>query len=192
MVIGQSNAVNMVKLSNLSSKLTTMFDNAHVINCGHGGQAISKFLPNWDEQSFYGDCIKQIGDKTIGGIIFWQGETDAMNLYEPDQKTPLASTWAQKATSVLKGLRQDTGQINIPIILVIINNKQHSALFPNWQSIRLTQQRFNSPHLYKLDSNRYPFAIDSKLTNDPIHLTPAGYNAIGAEIANIFWTLTNR
>jgi hypothetical protein len=150
--IGQSNAVGIIRESNA---------NIIFINCAHDGQSIDKFEVNLDENSFFGDCIKKItaSNEKIDGVIFWQGENDAI-------KRIKSKTWSIKATKVILGLRQFIDN-NVPILMVILHDKKPPKNIKYWRIIREMQQNFAG--IYKIDSTNYEFEDDN------LHLTPNGY-----------------
>jgi hypothetical protein len=157
-IIGQSNADLLAKNGH--------FDD-NIINCGHHGQHIIKFMPDWSASSFYGDCIKKIGKRKIDNIIFWQGEQDTIELND-------YTYWKACAKAVIKGLMDDAGTNKTKIIMVVLNDKPHSMKY--WLSIRNTQLNLSAPNMVRIDSSYYEFEPGN------IHLTAFGYQSIADDI----------
>ena len=167
-LIGQSNAYYMAEHSDLSTPTV----NAHLINCGYRGQPIAYFRPSYNHDTAYGSCIKQALDAPkIDGIVFWQGESDTVSL-------ALAKEWEFSATGVIQSLKSDLGS-NIPIVMVIINGFP-STQWPYWLTVRASQCRFRTKNLALIDSSNYEFQPGN------LHLTLAGYQAIGVDITKLF------
>ena len=163
-IIGQSNAYQMANEWDIIKPDDT------IINCGHNGQKIVTLLPNYDEKTFYGSCLKNAWMRPIDVIIFWQGESDARNIND-------AKAWSGNATTVIRSLRQDLNA-NIPVIMMILNNLPHDkTLLTGWWIIREAQKQFNAPFLKKIDSSGYEFEIGN------IHLTPYGYDTLINDIS---------
>jgi hypothetical protein len=182
-VFGQSNAGGIANYGKLDEKLSNATDTAHIVPCWKGGTELSKFMPSYDIASIYGECLKKIGTNKISGIVFWQGERDASRLTEVGTKTPVATSWMARVTTIIRTLRQDINQGNIPVVVVLMNDKAHTKTFPYWKSIRNLQQRISAPNVMKVDSSPYGFNNDACYPGDAIHLTQSGYDAISLEIS---------
>jgi hypothetical protein len=167
-IVGQSNATGLVNYGGLSQKL-----GAGIIDCTHGGKPIIDFMASWDSTTFYGDCLKKVGGMKVSGIVFWQGETDSKDYVS-------AKNWPARARAVMAGLRNETAGIDMPIVMVALNNKP--SPYKYWKAIRTFQLRMFAPNLTVIDSSPYAFKPDS------VHLTPSGYDQISCKIAEIFTT----
>lgn len=168
-IIGQSNANFIAQYSDLSTDGVT----AHLINCGYNGQPISYFRPSYSYSYGYGLCMKKaLAAPRIDGIVFWQGEHDTRDIKSVRE-------WHYAATEVLRSLRVDLGDLSIPIVMVALNNFPEPK-FTYWFNIRVMQLQFKLRNFKIIDSSNYEFQRGN------LHLTIAGYQAIGVDIGKIF------
>lgn len=168
-VIGQSNAYYMANTPVLKNTLSTPETRVNIINCSHPGQKVKMFTASWLETTYFGNCLHQIGNRKLDGIIFWQGESDTKLIFD-------ANRWPIIARGILVSLRVETDSGNIPIVMIALNNLSH-PLGPYWKDIRGYQISMVAPNLHKLDSSNYQFRPDN------VHLL--NYDAIAIDAAKL-------
>ena len=171
-VIGQSNATGIVAYGGLASKL-----GVDVVDCTHRGMPIKSFIPSYDSMSFYGDCLKKAQPYNVKAIVFWHGESDTT--------IELVTQWTYKAMHVIRSLRQDLGDLKMPVVLVVLNNQPSNIAHPRWQTMRAYQKRFTATNLHKVDSDKYLFKNENIAgrMGERLHLTIESYGQISSEIA---------
>ena len=165
-IIGQSNARGIYD--------SGVIKNA--INCSYPGEKISMFLKGGE---YYSKCIKDIGNRKVDAVIFWQGESDSVSEIEAKQ-------WKAKTLKVLRSLRKDVCNKKTKLIVVLLNNVNPDPVFPYWLTVRDSQLELKGG--VKIDSGYYPFESELYANGNyyygNIHLTKEGYKMISQDINN--------
>ena len=138
------------------------------IDCATPDTRLAQFARSWVRTTLYADCLAAIGDKHIDGVIFWQGENDAMS-------QAWAQNWAREFVGVISGLRQDLGYC-VPVAVAVLRQGQDSPITPFWGTVRALQANLDGPELVTVstDGVQYP---------DKIHADYAGHFTIGRKFA---------
>lgn len=150
-----------------------------MINCAIGGTSI---IGQREGQLIFDGCLSAVADQmgptdTIEGVLFWQGETDAI-------AGMVGSEWARMFGNYRADIRRRVGKPNLPIMFV-----QLGILAPNypgvdyniltWDEIKLEQEMINDPCAAMAKSE------DLQLS-DHIHYTTESHAIIGNRLFRAF------
>ncbi|MCR4693365.1 MAG: sialate O-acetylesterase [Firmicutes bacterium] len=146
-----------------------------LIPCAYGGSSIS----DWSKENngfLYNEMISVINDKSIKGILWYQGEYEAMNCD--------SENYFEKFCTFVKNIRQDTNNPNLPIITCQLN--RHTDDFDNgdemdihYTSIREAQRKA----FMELDNISIVPTIDAGRLSDGIHNSKSANMLIGERLA---------
>ena len=157
-----------------------------LIPCSHGGSSLDQWDPaqkDKGDDSLYGAMLNRVkmvgGGAKIKGLLWYQGETDALC------KVP---KYEERFLKFIDSLRADLGQPDLPIICVQIGRlvgpdfvtPQGPSSAPNWEEVREIQRRV--PTLRK---NVYTVAGIDLTLDDPIHVSAEGQARLGRRMAEV-------
>ncbi|MEO1400996.1 MAG: sialate O-acetylesterase, partial [Cyanobacteria bacterium J06635_1] len=108
-----------------------------LIPCANGGSTITAWQRDRSDQTLYGSCLKRIqAASTMGkvsGVLFFQGEADALDPKSAVALQPAADAWATRFTQFATDLRSDLAQPTLPIVYAQIGPlAADPARFPYW------------------------------------------------------------
>jgi len=173
-VIGQSNAKGIVNYGDIEQRLSINGNVAKIIDCTKSGTKIKYFMPSWLNNTLYGNCLANVSNKNVFGIIFWQGESDTLTM-------DCSDNWAINVMTLLSQLRIDAGNNETKIIIIALNGLHNNqSYYIGWPKIRSDGLKLVAKNLIVIDSDNYPFSPGN------IHLTQTGYEQISQDIADIF------
>jgi len=158
-----------------------------LIPCAKGGSSIAEWQRNLSEKSLYGSCLKRVkiaatkGD--ISGLLFFQGEADALRPKPNSKFPPFPGRWAAKFTQFVEDVRGDLSQADLPVVFAQIGTTKSPHLYVNWQEVKQQQENVN------LSSVAMIYTQDLSLKDD-VHFTTASYQKIGERFAYKFLALT--
>lgn len=185
---GQRDAVSLDKSAGVgpSLALADAFVSRHpgisvgLIPCAKSGSSISQWQEKISrpEDSLFDSCMHRM--KTVSpavgairAVVFWQGGRDARRQED-------AMKWADRFTTFVDELRKGLGNPNLPIIMVVLGDKDERVAnkYPYWNLVREQQRSVNIPGVFKIEANGYE-------REDGIHFTTKGQLAFGAAIAGL-------
>ncbi len=160
-----------------------------LIPCAKGGSLISEWRRNLSDTTLYGSCLKRIRAASamgeIAGILYFQGEIDAVDPKEHPDRTFLPNQWANEFTTLVKDWRQDLGRPQLPIVFAQIGTHTDPTLFKHWDQVK-AQQR----------SVRLPFSTmvttDDLALQDYVHFTTDSYRVIGQRFGQAYLSLRSQ
>ncbi|MEM6349392.1 MAG: sialate O-acetylesterase [Cyanobacteria bacterium P01_D01_bin.14] len=151
-----------------------------LIPCAKGGSSIAQWQRDLSDQSLYGSCLKRIRAASVmgqlEGVLFFQGEADAIDPTLYPSMQPQADRWGQQFTQMVRDLRQDLNQPDLPVVYAQIGADPQDQTLPNWERVRQQQQQIDVP-----DSAR--IQTDDLETWDGVHFTADSYRIIGQRFA---------
>ncbi|MCT7951383.1 sialate O-acetylesterase [Ancylothrix sp. C2] len=160
-----------------------------LIPCAKGGSSIAEWQRNLSEKSLYGSCLKRVKlaatKGKISGVLFFQGEADALKPKPNAKFPPFPGRWAAKFTRFVDDFRGDLSQPDLPVVFAQIGSTKSPKLYINWQEVQRQQEEVN------LSSAAMIYTRDLPLKDD-VHFTTASYQKIGERFANQFWQLTQQ
>ncbi len=117
----------------------------------------------------------------IAGLLFFQGETDALGApLHPD--APLVpTTWAAEFSTLVAAFRSDLQIPKLPVVFAQLGTTTQSA--PHWQTLKTQQRSVQLPNTVMITTDDLPLT-------DYVHFTPASYQTIGKRFADAYHTLT--
>ena len=111
-----------------------------------GGSAIKEWQRNLSEDSLYGSMLKRVfAASTVGkikGLIFMQGETDALD----KNKYPKVSlNWKKNFSQFVHDFRSDLNDTNLPVVFSQLGPRKAERHI-NWKHIKDEQMGVELPH----------------------------------------------
>ena len=154
-----------------------------LIPCALGGSTINQWDPAGKihgDSSLYGAMLNRVrsaGIQNIKGLIWYQGESEAM-LGQPE-------TYKAKLLHLIDSFRKDIGKPDLPVLIVQIGRFiiRDPVMDFNWETLRNIQL-----NAIKERSNLYTTSgIDLEL-DDCVHLSSQGNQRLGARLGEIALT----
>lgn len=158
-----------------------------LIPCAKGGSSITDWQRDLSDQTLYGSCLKRIQAAsimgTVKGVLFFQGEADAIDPKAYPSLRPAADSWAEKFTQFASDMRSDLAQPQLPIVYAQIGPlAAASGDFPHWQTVQAQQRQVQLPHTEMITTT------DLSL-GDSVHFDALSYEEIGQRFAQQMMTL---
>ena len=157
------------------------------IPCARGATSIEKWQRNLSENSLYGSCLKRArAASTMGkivGLLFYQGEADALDPEVYPQRKPSPFKWAEKFSRFVHDIRSDLGLPNLPIVFAQLSHNKAPKRYVYWEEVKKQQAKVNL-------SNVRMVKIPKLVLKDYVHFTKEGYDTIGKLFAEAYWKLT--
>lgn len=159
-----------------------------LIPCAKNSSAIGQWQRDLSDQSLYGSCLKRalaaspMGE--LSGILFFQGEADAVDpILEPDPK-PNASEWDVLFTQFITDFRKDLGQPDLPVVFAQLGSTLAIDAFTNWELVKEQQLSVELPMTTMITT-------DDLSLLDGVHFTAESYKVIGERFAEAYWNLAD-
>ena len=160
-----------------------------LIPCAKNSSAIIEWQKNLSDQSLYGACLKRVRAASpmgqISGLLFFQGEEDALNPTLYPHPEPHSEDWAQLFSSFIFDFRKDVGQTSLPVIFAQIGSDPATTDFLNWKFIKEQQASVTLPMTTMIITDDLP-------TMDGLHFTTDSYRIIGNRFAEAYWDLVEK
>ena len=111
------------------------------------------------------------------GILFFQGEADAVDPKLFPSLRPDAEAWAEKFATFAFNFRQDIGQPNLPLVYAQLGSPadEDTEGLPYWDAIKTQQENIQIPSARMI--------VTEDLPMDGIHYTTNSYEVIGQRFA---------
>lgn len=158
-----------------------------LIPCAMGGSAIDEWMPHRSERSLYGSCLKRIRAATplgdVAGILFMQGETDALAADRRAKATSSPHQWRSKFSAIVQSWREDLGHPDLPVVFGQIGSHRAApGRFPHWETVQSQQQSVSLPATAMVQTG------DLRL-RDAVHFTREGAIVLGKRMAEAWLDL---
>jgi len=143
----------------------------------HGGTSMSQWDPklkNKGGESLYGSLIRRLKllDTKVSGIAWYQGESDA--------GFDVAPYYLERMKKLIRAIRRDTGDPNLPFAVVQLARYFGNGFDPNsWNLIQDCQRQL----FRKVKNVAVVPAIDLPM-DDHIHISGDGANVLGQRLAH--------
>ncbi|MEO1636331.1 MAG: sialate O-acetylesterase [Cyanobacteria bacterium J06631_9] len=151
-----------------------------LIPCARDGSSITNWEKSPSDDSLYGSCLKRVRAAstmgTVSGILFFQGEADAI---DPDQfpsLQPDAGAWAEKFATFAFNFRTDIGNPALPLVYAQLGQPENLEGLPNWDAVQQQQESLQIPNAGMI--------VTEDLPMDGIHFTADSYRVIGQRFAD--------
>lgn len=157
-----------------------------LVPCAKSASTILQWQRDLSDQSLYGSCLKRtLAASSMGkvsGILFFQGEADALNpaLY-PDPE-PKASEWAELFTQFVTDFRNDLGDTDLPVVYAQLGGNSEPEAFSNWELVKQQQASVQLPQSAMITT-------DDLALLDGLHFTTDSYRTIGKRFAEAYWNV---
>ena len=156
-----------------------------LIPCARNGASITDWAKNPSDQSLYGSCLKRIRAAspmgTVNGILFFQGEADAIDPQQFPTLQPDADAWAEKFATFAYNFRADIGNPRLPLNYAQIGQTGDLEGLPNWSAVQAQQENIQIPDAAMI--------VTKDLPMDGIHFTADGYRTVGQRFAAALGTI---
>jgi hypothetical protein len=147
-----------------------------LIPCAKNDSSIEEWQRNLSENSLYGSCLKRsLAASPMGrikGLLFFQGETDALDPDLEPQKIKSPFQWEEKFQKFVKDIRQDLNIHGLPIVFAQIGMNQNFKEFKNWKIVQEQQSRVRLPNCKMIKT-------DDLSLIDGVHFDNKSYRMIG-------------
>ena len=157
-----------------------------LIPCAKNSSGIIQWQRDLSDQSLYGSCLKRVRAASsmgeISGILFFQGETDALDPIQYPDPPPHPSDWSELFTTFIADLRNDLHEPDLPVVFAQIGTNWSPEAFPSWDIVRKQQASIQLPMTTMIATDDLPLL-------DGLHFTVDSYRIIGKRFADSYWTL---
>jgi hypothetical protein len=151
-----------------------------LIPCAKGDTTIAEWRRNLNDRTLYGSCLKRVraaslvGD--LAGILFFQGEADAVAPHhEPDRDLD-ATAYARRFAEFAAAFRVDVGNPHLPFVFAQIGTQDAAKYFAHWDLVREQQASVQLPCSAMIRTDDLPL-------RDVVHFTTRSYRTIGQRFA---------
>lgn len=154
-----------------------------LIPCAKGATSIYQWRRNLSDNTLYGSCLKRVraastmGD--VAGLLFFQGETDALDSKQYPELALLPNQWADKFTVFVSDWRRELNRLELPVIFAEIGNNTTPDKFTNWEMVQEQQRSVRLPFCAMITT-------DDLHLKDNVHFTTESYQIIGQRFAEAY------
>lgn len=160
-----------------------------LIPCAKNSSGIIQWQRDLSDQTLYGSCLKRIRAASpmgeIAGILFFQGETDAVDPIQYPDPPPYPSEWSALFIAFITDLRNDLDQPDLPVVFAQIGSNWAPEAYPNWDFVMQQQSSLQLPMSAMITTSDLPL-------HDGIHYTTDSYRIIGRRFAEAYWNLVEQ
>jgi hypothetical protein len=157
-----------------------------LIPCAAGNTAIVQWQRDLSDTTLYGSCLKRAGAATplghLEGILFFQGEADALDPQQNPERVLSAFDYAAKFSTFVTDFRGDLSLPNLPLVFAQIGSNTAPEAFNNWQVIQEQQATVKLPCTTMITTQDLPLG-------DAVHFTTESYKIIGQRFAEAYLDL---
>lgn len=157
-----------------------------LIPCAKNSSGIIQWKRDLSDQTLYGSCLKRVRAASpmgeIAGILFFQGETDAIDPLQYPDPPPHPFEWSALFTAFITDLRTDLNQPDLPVVFAQIGSTWSPETYPNWDLIMQQQASIQLPNSAMITTSDLPL-------QDGIHFSMNSYRIIGRRFAKAYWDL---
>jgi hypothetical protein len=160
-----------------------------LIPCAKNASGIIQWQRDLSDQSLYGSCLKRVRAASpmgeVAGILFFQGETDAIDPLQYPDPPPHPLDWSDLFSNFVTDFRNDLGEPDLPVVFAQIGASWSPDSFPNWSIVREQQASVQLPMSVMI-------VTDDLLLMDGLHFTTDSYRVIGMRFAEAYWDLVEQ
>lgn len=157
-----------------------------LIPCAKGSTSISQWGRDLSDNSLYGSCLKRARAAStmgeIAGILFFQGEDDAVDPVRFPARNPQPHEWAERFSQWVADFRRDLGDPTLPIIFAQIGVHRAPELLTEWETVQAQQASIQLPRVAMIRT-------EDLTLQDEVHFSAESYQVIGARFAEAYWQL---
>ena len=157
-----------------------------LIPCAKNSSLIVQWQRDLSDQSLYGSCLKRVRAASpmgeIAGMLFFQGEADALDPIQYPNPPPHPLDWSVLFSSFVTDFRKDLYSPDLPVVFAQIGTSLSPEAFPNWEIVKAQQASLHLPKSEMIVTDDLPLF-------DGIHFTTDSYRIIGRRFAEAYWDL---
>lgn len=113
--------------------------------------------------------------ETVSGILFFQGETDAVDPEKFPNLNPDPAAWAEKFATFAYNFRADIGNPALPLVYAQLGQPANLEELPYWEAVQQQQASLQIPNAAMITTKDLP--------TKGVHFTAEGYKTIGERFA---------
>jgi hypothetical protein len=160
-----------------------------LIPCAKNSSAMGQWQRDLSDQSLFGSCLKRAWAASpmgqISGILFFQGETDALDPNRFPDPQPNPSDWSGAFTAFVNDFRNDLDDPDLPVVFAQLGSNASTGDFPNWDLVKEQQLSVQLPMTAMIITDDLPLL-------DGLHFTVESYRIIGKRFADAYWDLVEQ
>lgn len=154
-----------------------------LIPCAKGSSSIYEWQRNLNDNALYGSCLKRVHAASImgevAGLIFFQGETEALDPTQYPELTLYPTKWADDFAVFVNNWRSDLNLPELPVVFAEIGTNTTPDIFPNWEVVKEQQRGVRLPFCTMITTDDLPL-------KDTVHFTTESYQIIGRRFAEAY------
>lgn len=153
-----------------------------LIPCALGGTSILAWQKNLSDETLYGSCLKRARAASpmgkIAGILFFQGEADAMDPKKLPDQHPAPTRWAELFTQWVFDFRTDLNDPQLPVVFAQIGKTIYPE-FTQWDEVKKQQASIHLPRVAMIHT-------EDLALEDGLHFKSESYDKIGERFAQAY------
>jgi Carbohydrate esterase, sialic acid-specific acetylesterase len=150
-----------------------------LVPCAKGGSSLAQWSPNPSPSTLYGSCLRRAKaaiteGAELGGVLWYQGETDAASLSE-------TALWPSRMATLVFRLRQDLRSTTLPWVVVGLADYPAAGPrpYPGWSEIQRAQLRLPR----QIRNLAHVSAAGLSTNADSLHLDTVAHEQLGPKLA---------
>ncbi len=151
-----------------------------LIPCAKNGSSIEEWQRSLSDNSLYGSCLKRaLAASPMGkirGLLFFQGETDAMAPDLDVQRVKFPFRWGEKFSRFVNDFRNDLKIRDLPVVFAQIGINKEPKAFKNWKIVQEEQRKVRLARCRMIKT-------DDLSLKDEVHFDNKSYQVIGERFA---------
>lgn len=151
--------------------------------CAKNDTSLDEWQRHKSDNTLYGSCLKRIqAASTMGhvkGLLFYQGETDAVDPYRYPGKVRSVENYATQFTKLVEDFRHDLNAPTLPVIFAQLGSHRSPERFIHWERIKQQQAAVELACASMITTDDLPLS-------DKVHLSSGGYIEAGKRFADAF------
>jgi len=152
-----------------------------LVPCAKGGSSLAEWRRDLSRDTLYGSCLARAKAARamghIAGLLFFQGEADAVAPALAAPRRPDPSGWARAFEAFVESIRRDLDAPDLPIVFAEIGRSPgNEAHFPAWDEVKAQQRLIALPRVTRIRT-------DDLGPAGGLHHDYEGYRAIGERFA---------
>jgi hypothetical protein len=157
-----------------------------LIPCAKGSTSIHQWRRSLSDNTLYGACLKRVRVASVmgnvAGILFFQGESDAMDPKQYPELGLMPNQWASEFTAFVGNWRSDLGLPGLPVVFAQLGTNATPDDFINWAIVKEQQRTVELPFCAMITT-------DDLALKDTVHFTTESYQTIGKRFAEAYVNL---
>jgi hypothetical protein len=160
-----------------------------LIPCAKGVSSIYEWRRRLRTDTLYGSCLQRArvasNMGSIAGLLFFQGETDAMDVAQHPELVLHPDRWAKDFSAFIGDMRSDLNISYLPVVFAEIGTTTTPEKFPNWDIVQKQQRSVQLPFTTMITTS------DLAL-KDEVHFANTSYQIIGKRFAEAYLSLLQK